>query len=187
MSYATYHEIQEIRRVLKEATNEYWLHTELFQFNWWVSLVLTVLPWFMWWKLVDKARIFEILTYGLLVGIVSITLDTIGVNLVWWGYPDKLLPMMPPLFPFDITLVPIINMLLYQYFSTWKSFIKAKIAVAAVYSFIFEPIVTKLGLYQLHTWKYWYSFPVYIIMAISLRWLMQQIIHRTINSPQQNP
>lgn len=179
--YPSYDDIQEIRRTLREATNEHWLYNDLFRGNWWLNLVLTFVPWIIWWKIVDKEKVFQILTYGLLVSILSILLDIIGVNLVWWGYPDKLLPMVPPVFPIDITIVPIINMLLYQYFPTWKSFLKAKIVVAAAYSFIFEPVLVKMNLYALHTWKHWYSFPTYIIMALSLRWVVGLILHLSTN------
>ncbi|WP_367759296.1 CBO0543 family protein [Ammoniphilus sp. 3BR4] len=186
MTYTSYDEIQEIQRTLKEAMYTHWIRSELFQFNWWISLILSLLPLFIWWKIVDKSRVFQILTYGLMVSVVSIVLDFAGINLVWWGYPNRLLPMIPPVFPFDISIVAVLNMLLYQYFLTWKLFIRAKLVLAATYSFIFEPLLVKLGLYELYTWKYWYSFLMYIIMAVSLRWLVQKIAHLSVNPPKQN-
>ncbi|WP_134705205.1 CBO0543 family protein [Ammoniphilus sp. YIM 78166] len=185
MTYPSYDEIEKIRITLKEATIEHWLHTELFQFNWWLNLILALLPLFIWWKIVDKSKLFQILTYGLMVGVVAIILNIVGINLVWWGYPNSLLPMIPPIFPFDISIVAVLNMILFQYFHTWKSFLKAKLVLATTYSFIFEPLLVKLGIYQLHTWKYWYSFPIYLIIAVSLKWLVQKMEQLSVNTPKQ--
>lgn len=175
MSYPTFDEINEIRLLLKEATITHWLHAELFHLNWWINLILTLLPLYIWWKLVDKERVFKILTFGLMIAIVSIILDIAGINLVWWGYPNRLLPMIPPVFPFVVSNIAILNMLIYQYFCTWKSFLKAKLVLATTYAFIFEPLFVVLGFYELYTWKYWYSFVGYIIMAVLIRWIVEKI------------
>lgn len=175
MSYPTLDEINKIRIQLKEACITHWLDNELFHFNWWISLILTILPLYIWWKLVDKSRVFKILTFGLMIGAVSITLDIAGINLVWWGYPNRLLPIIPPIFPFDISIVAVSNMLIYQYFRTWKSFLKAKLVLATTYSFIAEPLLVILGFYELYTWKYWYSFVGYFIMAVLIRWIVEKI------------
>ena len=175
MSYPTLDEIIEIRLRLKEATMTHWLHAELFHLNWWINLILTLLPLYIWWKLVDKQRVFKILTFGLMIATVSIILDIAGINLVWWGYPNQLLPIIPPIFPFDVSNIAVLNMMRYQYFSTWKAFIKAKLVLAATYSFIFEPLFVVFGFYELYSWKYWYSFVGYIIISVLMRWIVEKI------------
>ena len=57
-----------------------------------------------------------------------------------------------------------------------KPFLIAMIIASAVFSFMVEPIFEYAGLYTTYTWKYYYSFPIYILMALFSKWLMQVII-----------
>ncbi|NHM32056.1 hypothetical protein [Neobacillus terrae] len=102
----TYRDIQQLRGKLRDISYEHWLHNDLFTWRWWLLLLLTIVPWIIWWRLVDKKRVAEILLYGTLIAILAILLDNIGTDLIWWGYPTKLFQMFPPLVPADITVVP---------------------------------------------------------------------------------
>jgi len=43
-----------------------------------------------------------------------------------------------------------------------------------VFSFIMEPLVEWLNLVVYMNWKYAYSFPIYIVMPIVARWLVER-------------
>lgn len=172
----SYQEVIEARRELQRLSLEHWLQDDLHKWTWWLNVVLTILPWIIWWKLVDRKRVFEILAYGLLLAMTSTLMDECGTQAVLWGYPDVMFPFIPRLFPVDYVLIPVIYMLVYQYFSGWKSFIIASIIVAAVFAFIAEPAMECLGLYQQYTWKHIYSFPIYFVLAVFWKWVVDKMM-----------
>jgi hypothetical protein len=168
----------EVRKLSSELSIEHWLRAELNTWEWWLSVGLTIIPWVIWWKLVDRKRIFEIFNYGSFIIILAAFSDVIGSELVLWNYPIRLLPIVPRLLPFDFTIAPIIYMLLYQYYSKWKSFIIASVVISAVLSFIVEPFLILLKLYELITWKFIYSFPVYLGASIISKALVSKLISK---------
>ena len=174
-SYPTDAEIAEMVRLLSKARLDNWLGQDLGSWRWWILLIVLILPWLIWYHYADKKKLHELMLFGTLMTIVSITLDELGFVLSFWTYPVDVIPMFPRLTSADYTAIPVIHMLIYQYFPTQKSFFWAIIAKATVFSFIVEPLVVQLGFYQLLDWNYSYSFPIYIIMGLSLRWVVKRI------------
>jgi hypothetical protein len=169
MQIPTYQEIQEIRKILSSLQIEHWKKDDLFDPTWWFLLLATILPYFLWWRIVDKERFFEIFSFGLLTGTVSTFLDVIGVDLLLWGYPDKLLSMVPPLFPADITIIPVTSMILYQYVRTWKTYFLFTVLLALVFAYIIEPLFVKFGMFSLDNWKHSYSLIAFILFFLANR------------------
>lgn len=170
-----FEEIVATQRKLTEMTYEIWAGHCVFTFQWWLQTIFLFAPWYLWWKLVDRKRLKEILLYGLLFIIFTTYLDEIGSELTLWAYPYKITPVFPRLITVDITVLPVAYMLIYQYFQTWKSFSIATALAAAVCAFIGEPILIWLKIYKIYNWNHIYSFFIYITMAISLRWLTKTI------------
>ncbi|HEY5560312.1 MAG TPA: CBO0543 family protein [Clostridiaceae bacterium] len=168
-------EIVKARILVRDLNLKHWLGTNVFSLVWWFMVISFLIAWFVWWKLVNKSRFAEIVTYGLLVAMVSIILDIIGTSNVIWGYPNMLVPLAPPMFYADMCSMPVIYMLIYQYFRSWKSFIIAMTITAFIIAFIGEPIAVRLDIYELNSWKYLYSFPLYILIAIMLKWINNKI------------
>ncbi|WP_419887757.1 CBO0543 family protein [Neobacillus niacini] len=174
----TYTEIAALRNRLFDKNLKHWIHDDLFTPGWWFLLLSCILPWYIWWKLVDKNRIFEILSYGLIWAVLSIASDLVGVELGLWGYPDKLIPIIPPMVPADLTVIPVSYMLVYQYFPLWQSFVKASIVLSALFSYIIEPIFELFDLLILDKWKHTYSFIGFIFGAILFKFVMEKIKKR---------
>src|SRR5206468_11013501 len=133
-------------------------------------LFLTIVPWLIWWRVADKKNFNEILLYGLIIGILSIILDNIGTDLLWWEYPDKLFQMIPPLFPADLTLVPCLMMLVYQWTKSWKSFLFLNFILSLFMSYVGETLFIWLNLYKLIEWKLFYSLLFYNVCGIFARY-----------------
>jgi hypothetical protein len=159
----------EAKKNYRDLSLEHWWVAEFNRWNWWLSLALALVPLYIWWRYVDKKRILEICIYGLLVNILSSFLDVLGSELVWWDYPVRLIPNLPRLLPIDFTVIPVVYMLIYQYCPTWKSFVMVSIIQSAIFSFLMEPLMIYLNLYELVTWKLIYSFPIYILVACSCK------------------
>lgn len=175
-AYPSFEEILELQNKVVEMQIQNWLHHDLFTLQWWLLLIILVVPWLIWWKFVDRKRLIEILLFGLLMATVVTILDEIGAQLNLWEYPFDIEPLFPRLIPINLAALPVIFMFVYQYFPEWKSFLIANLVVAAVLSFIAENILEWLGMYELFQWENYYSFPIYIIMAVSLKWLMKIIL-----------
>ncbi|WP_420851772.1 CBO0543 family protein [Oceanobacillus jeddahense] len=107
----------------------------------------------------------EIILYGLLVTYIAVIADSIGVALLLWHYPNTLLPA-PLIVEVHRVQMPIIYMLIYQYFPTWKPFLIAITINAFVFAFILEPTLVWLKVYEPYHWKHIYSFIPYIMIAV---------------------
>lgn len=115
-------EIDKIREMLKEASLERWIHNDLFTWKWWMLVAASIIPWVIWWKVVDKNRISNLFMYGLCFSVIAVILDELGTSFMLWGYLDMIFPIISPLFPADTTIIPVCFMLVYQYFPKGKAF-----------------------------------------------------------------
>lgn len=102
--------------------------------------------------------------------------------MLWWEYPDRLMPMLPNYFPIDYVLIPVIFMLVYQKFSGWKAFIWASLLMAAFLSLIADPVLVWLNLYQPLTWQYHYGIPVFVLTVIIARAVTGIVVFRNESS-----
>lgn len=157
---------------------EFWKNNVFLSFNWWLLIILLILPWFIWWKLVDKKHVKLILTFGFLVTVIVIILDDMGSNLAFWEYPYKIMPILPRLNAVDLSIIPVLYMLVYQYAKKFKTYLLAHIILSAFSSFIAEPIFVALNIYNMPNWKYVYSFPIYIVIAVFAKWTIDSFNRR---------
>jgi hypothetical protein len=171
----SWEKVMRLRLELKEANFNYWIHENLFSWTWWTMLAIVFLVIILWWKIVDKNRIMEILLFGTFTSLIAIFLDVAGVSFVLWGYPTMIFPLVPPLVFVDIVLLPILYMVVYQYFLNWKSYIIGSILASAFAAFILEPISEYFKIYQLSNWKFVYSFPIYIFIALFIKWILNKV------------
>ncbi|QPC45602.1 CBO0543 family protein [Mangrovibacillus cuniculi] len=158
-------EIIELRRELFSIVYSNWKENTLFTPQWWILLIIVIGLWFIWWKLVDKSRLMEVCFLGTVVGIVSTLLNSIGIELVLWGFPNQLFSLVKTFNLLDLTFIPITYMLLYQYFTRWLPYSIAVIIFGLLGSFIGQPLFTMLGIYETINWEYVYSFPVYLLIG----------------------
>jgi hypothetical protein len=156
----------------------HWLNYELFTWNWWILVAFIVIPLTTWIIVVERKRMLEFLLVWTLVIIPTSTLDAVGIDLLFWVYPVQFIPITPRALPFDIFMVGITYMLLYQYFSKWKNYIIALIIMALCFAFIGEPVSKYLNLVYYLKWKYHYSFLYYIALGI----IVKAIVNRYKNS-----
>jgi len=178
--------IFELEKQLTHTRIENWLKQDLFSFQWWLLLAVLIIPWFIWWRYVDKTRLTEITLYGAITLILAAFLDAILSELVIWEYNHYVIPLWPRLISADFTLLPVTYMFIYQYFRQWKQFLLGMFVVSALYSFVGEPLLIWLDIYKLHGWKHIYSFPIYIVMAVIVKWLVQRIIAHGKNTEVQS-
>jgi hypothetical protein len=170
-------DVQDKRMDFLKPFREYWINHELLTWQWWMLLITLILVWVIWVKTVDRKRTQLILNFGLFVGIISTILDMVGTNHGLWAYPIRLYwAFIPPLVPYDLAYLPVIYMLVYQrHGQRWLNFLLVMIVVSAILAFIIEPLFNWMGIYVLYKWKYIYSFPIYILLACFVKFLVELI------------
>ncbi|RIW28928.1 hypothetical protein D3H55_20385 [Bacillus salacetis] len=179
MGYPTKEDINKVDNLLTDMRLENFVHEDFLTPQWWFLLSLLVLPWIVWWFLVDKSRIKQIWLFGVLLSILIIYLDDIGSELDLWNYPIKLVNIVPRLNPIDISVLPVMHMLIYQYFTRWKPFIAANLIMSLFNSYIAEPFFVKINIYELTNWEYSYSVPIYILKAILIKALLEKVLQKS--------
>jgi len=178
---ATNDQIAELETQLTHIKIEHWLNDDLFTPQWWLLLVILVMPWIIWWKYVDRTRLLQITLLGMFTLILSSYLDAMGSELALWQYNKMLVPLWSRLISVDFSIMPVTYMFIFQYFRAWRTFAVASIVMALLYSFLAEPLVAWLGIYQLNSWNHWYSFLIYILLAFSVRLLVEKLLARRIS------
>jgi hypothetical protein len=166
----------EVQKMLTAAHVEEWLQHDLFQIKWWFLLALTILVFWVWWRQLDKARLPEVVLYAVLMTIVMMGVDEYGEELVLWDYPIDILPIFPVITAFNLWIPPLAFSLVYQNFPTWKSFTRLIVLGAAAVAFVVEPAMALGGYYQLLKWQYYCNFPIYIVVALIIRWAVVKIL-----------
>lgn len=161
-------ELLEAERNYHRILKSYWFENNFRTYRWWFLVVLSIVPAIIWWIRVDKKRLIENTAFGLFYGVGAIFLDSIGSNAMVWTYPIRLSPYLnPELYPYDVGVVIIPFMLIYQKFSdSFKKFFIATGILSVFLAFIAEPIMVSLGIYKEIIWKHIYSFPVYWLMGL---------------------
>ncbi len=117
-----------------------------------------------------------------MVSLIATIIDIIGCEYVLWGYSVDLVPLISPLIVTDYCFLPITYMLLYQYFVSWRSFTIAATVMSLLLAFVAESLAILLDIYQMNNWRHLYSYPMYIILAVALKGLMNKIMEKQKNS-----
>jgi len=172
-------EIIKLKEQLNDMFVEHYFTKEIFSFTWWISIALIFIPLIVWWKVVNKKRLLEICVFGLLVNIVATFLDIGLSDHGMWEYPVRVLPQMALLLPVDYVIIPVIGMILYQKFPKWWKFLFASTVASAIMSFLCEPFAVYIGMYKLLTWRYIYSFPIYIAIYAAIKYFTEKMVAKT--------
>lgn len=149
-----------------------WFQYEVFTFEWWILVIFFIAPWILWFKLANRTKILEIVLVGTLAIIPTTLLDSMGLHFNFWVYPTQLIPITPRAIPFDMSMVPIALMLIYQYFETWKSYTIALLFMSLLFAFVGEPFSVWMDLVKYINWNYFYSFCYYFLLGVSIRALL---------------
>ncbi|WP_088104875.1 CBO0543 family protein [Halalkalibacter urbisdiaboli] len=167
--------ILEIQNKAVQLDIQGWLMYEVFTWSWWVLLAFLIIPWIIWGKLVDKTRMLEVLLLGTIVVIITLFLDALGNEIGFWGYPTQLIPLTPEAIEFDMSIIPVGFMLIFQYYRTWASYAIALLVMSAIFAFIGEPLTHLIEAVLYLKWTYFYSFVYYIILGIVTKAIVDKV------------
>ncbi|MEA4925855.1 MAG: hypothetical protein VB084_11150 [Syntrophomonadaceae bacterium] len=148
-----------------------WVNQQFLSPTWFFLVITLIISYALFIYLVDRERLIEILLFGSLVAVAFANYDTIGQQFGYWAYYKSILPLNPNLFLGDITLIPIYAMFVYQYTSSWRSFLIWNTVWAGLFSFVFYHIVLeylKVFTY-LKPFAVWLDFGLFLLFGIISR------------------
>ncbi|MGP4039643.1 CBO0543 family protein [Gracilibacillus sp. D59] len=154
--------IDDVYKILVKANQKdhnIWMEYVFLSWQWWFCFILTIIPWFLWWKYRKKESTSRLLLGAFFIMFISILLDSFGTELGYWDYRYELIPFLPSFFPWDLSLLPVAFLLLVQIKPNISPILKA-IFYAFLSSLIGEPFFEWLGLYKSINWNHLYSLPI---------------------------
>ncbi|MEK5382481.1 CBO0543 family protein [Niallia sp. FSL W8-0635] len=157
--------IQE--KYTKEA-QEYWsMYSGLDTWQFWVILLMLVVPLIILYFVIDRKRIFIIGFFGFAVHMLFSYADAIGIRFGLWSYPYQILPFLPS-FSLDGSIIPVAIMLVFQWtLKHDKNYYLYATLLALVFGFGFKPLLTAIGLFQSYKWvNYFHIFLIYLLLYI---------------------
>lgn len=86
---------------------EKWLNQDLLSVQWWGIVAIIIFSYVLAFSLLDKRRFTQILLFGSLMAVSITTYDLVGANLGLWAYKVRLLPLIPGVFLYDYTVIPL--------------------------------------------------------------------------------
>jgi hypothetical protein len=168
--------ITQAKEVLINLIYNDWITNHLFSPTWLGTVIFILLSYALCFKLLDKHRLTQILLFGSLITVMITLFDIIGVEYTRWAHLTRILPIMPTLFLFDFTIMPLYYMLIYQYCSNWKSYTIWNAIAAGLISFVFFPLLTALRMFELLNWRYAYFFPCIFTFGLVSRAIVVGVV-----------
>ncbi len=153
----------------------YWIEEVLFSFQWWFLVISMFIFVYIWIKIVDQTKLVKILLYGSISFSIINFLDVLGSEFILWDYPAMIIPGGSRIICINI-IITIIFMTLYQYFNSWKTYLIASTVTSLTFSFVLEPLAIFMDIYQPYTWEHIYSFPIYILIMVSVKWFVDKLV-----------
>ncbi len=165
-----------MQKKLTKLRIEQWLADDVFHARWWILIGLLIVLCIAWFLLLDKEKAKEACLFLALAIIVVLGIDEYGVELILWEYPTRLTPIFPPLISVKLFTMPLIYSMAFQRFPGLKRYTIAVVILTAIISFVLEPLLVWGKLYTLVNWRHAYSFCVYLLAALTVRFLAKKLL-----------
>ena len=172
----TFDHVIDNQRYLTKLRVDYWLSNSLFSVQWFCLLALLLISWAIAIKLIDKKNVTDVILSGLLMLLTLDFLDQIGILSSLWDYQIQLIPIPTGLIAVNYSLVPVLTMLMYQYYPDWRRFLLYSTLLSFVGSAIIEPLLEVFKIYTVINWEHYYSFPIYIAIAAIDKMIVDSLV-----------
>ena len=143
-----------------------WLTQDLFSIQWWGIVGFVILSYILCFSLMDKTRLTKTILYGSLISVFSVVIDAVGTSFNLWLYNVNFFPMIPSIFIYDITALPMYFMLIFQRTKSWRTYLVWILGASAFMGFVFTPLMVKIGIGKLIHSNYFISFLLISITGI---------------------
>lgn len=147
--------------------------------QWWFGLALFIIPWLVWFKYRKKDSTGRLLLAGLLIIILSLTIDLAALSLGLWSYPLIIIPLAPFLFlPYHFSLAPVGIMFALQIKPQMNSLLKG-ILFSAIAAFGGMNFFNAIDFYNPKSWSTLYDFVIFLTLYYARYWITRmESLHR---------
>lgn len=166
-SEKAYEKFTEVSTVFAEIVNDEFITT----WQWWIGLALFIIPWLVWIKYRKKDSTGRLLLAGLLIIILSLTIDLAALSLGLWSYPLIIIPLAPFLFlPYHFSLAPVGIMFALQIKPQMNSLLKG-ILFSAIAAFGGMNFFNAIDFYNPKSWSTLYDFVIFLTLYYAGYWI----------------
>ena len=163
---------------LNRLIEDQWINQIFLSPAWIFQVVLIILTYILFFYLVDKKRMTEILLYGSLVAVAFVVYDSVGEQFNYWATLKDVLPINVNFFLGDATLIPLYAMLVYQYTFSWKRYLIWIAVWGGVLAFGYYNLVLKYLKVFVYIKKFSVviDFALFLIVGIIARWIIISLL-----------
>jgi hypothetical protein len=131
---------------------DYWLaYSSVDTWQFWLNITLFIVPLIILYLFIDRKKAFHIGFFGFNVHVWFTYIDTFGVRLGLWSYPYQSMPLLSSNFGLDVSFIPVLLMLIFQYtLNHDKNFYLYAFAASLILTYTIKPIFVAIDLLQLH-------------------------------------
>lgn len=158
-------DIYKVLALADQKDREIWFEYVFLSWQWWFGVILTIVPWVLWWKYRKKKSTNRLLYGAFFIMIISISLDSFGSELGYWDYRYEPIPFLPSFLTMDLSLLPIFFLVLVQIKPNSSPVLKA-IFFSFLSAFIGEPFFEWIGFYKPIHWHSLISLPIYFLIFL---------------------
>ncbi|MBM7865672.1 hypothetical protein GTO89_02595 [Heliobacterium gestii] len=174
----TYYDQLQAQLNLWQITLSRWNAEELYSISWWSLIGVMVIAYAIWWKIVDKKSLRNILLFGSFIAVANTVFDSTIITMGLWGYKTKLIPTIPSTFPFDYTVIPLLAMTIYQFFPTWDKFFVGIAIVKAIFVFGVIPLLVHFQIMALHGVNLFFVYAGMVAIPTAAKFVIDLVIHK---------
>ncbi|WP_404456769.1 CBO0543 family protein [Oceanobacillus kapialis] len=159
---------------------DYWFkHSSFDTWQFWVHVILLIAPLVILYFKIDRKRALLLGFYGFNVHVWFTYIDVFGAKLGFWSYPYQIMPVITVSFGLDISFIPVVYMLLYQWVLNHdKNYYLYLTGLCLFIGFIFKPLMVAVGLFELDKGaNYFHIFIGYIVIMLISKWITDLFIY----------
>lgn len=172
--------LRETSRELAHDWVDYWqTYSYLDTWQFWLNVTLLIIPLIVLFFKLDRTKAFQIGFFGFAAHVLCTYIDGYSTRFGLWEYPYKIIPLLPINFGLDTSLIPVVIMLVYQWtLNQKKNYYIAVLIVAALFAFVFKPILSFFHLFHLsEDSTYFHLFLWYITGGILAKWVTNLFLY----------
>lgn len=166
--------IYKMQENLTDTWIDYWqLYSNMGTWQFWFYLALLVIPLILLYVYIDRERALHIGFYGFNIHVWFTYIDALGIRNALWSYPYHAIPPLIGGFALDVSLVPVLFMLVYQWTIRHdKNYYLYAGTLSLVLAFLFKPALVAFGLFELNKWaNFFHLFLGYFIVMLISKWI----------------
>lgn len=171
--------LTERRTEFFQDLDKYWQQYSSFDtWQFWTNVFMLLIPLFIFYKVLDRKRAFEIGFYGFAVHTITSYLDIFGIRMGYWGYPYQISTYIAANVALDAALIPVSFMLIYQYtYKNKKKYYLTSLLGIGAFSFILKPILKSHGLFYMGEGFTYLHLSMYYLAGIGFATIVVMIFH----------